>query len=158
TPAGPQPSHCAPQAGCRPAVLVATYRCPWFWPWRLSIGTWPDFMPCVRTAPERELLAPFAATVVLAPHQPGAMLEPGSTVIVLEAMKMEHELATDEACELVRLTVAVGETVVEGQPLAVLRSRRDADNGAAPAAGAPAAAAANAGAGAHLDREREDLA
>ncbi|MHB8693585.1 MAG: carboxyl transferase domain-containing protein [Solirubrobacteraceae bacterium] len=82
-------------------------------------------------ATETELLAPFAATVAHLPHEPGSSIEAGAAVIVLEAMKMEHELTADAACEVVRIAVAVGDAVSEGQPLALLRLHAGAGNGSA---------------------------
>ncbi len=44
----------------------------------------------------------------------------GAAVIVLEAMKMEHEIVADRDGVVESVEVAVGDTVDEGQPLAVL--------------------------------------
>ncbi len=66
------------------------------------------------------LLAPFAGTVVLLPHAAHDTVSAGTTLIVLEAMKMEHELVAERDGVLEQLTVAVGDAVREGQLLAVL--------------------------------------
>ncbi len=79
-----------------------------------------------------KLTAPFAGTVVAVPDQPGAVLAAGAPVIVLEAMKMEHELVAEADCTVQRLEVQTGDVVVEGQLLAVLA---DANGAAARAAG-----------------------
>ena len=76
-----------------------------------------------------KLTAPFAGTVVAVPDQPGAVLAAGAPVIVLEAMKMEHELVAEADCTVARLEVQTGDVVVEGQLLAVLADA----NGAATA-------------------------
>jgi acetyl-CoA carboxylase carboxyltransferase component len=66
------------------------------------------------------LRAPFAATVVAVPASLDQPVGAGSPVIVLEAMKMEHELLAQTAGRLQRLDVSVGDTVQEGQLLAVM--------------------------------------
>ena len=66
------------------------------------------------------LLAPFAGTVVSVPHAIDETIAAGTPVVVLEAMKMEHELVADANATVQRLEVEVGDTVAEGQLLAVL--------------------------------------
>jgi acetyl-CoA carboxylase carboxyltransferase component len=70
------------------------------------------------------LLAPFAGTVVSVPHEIDETISAGTPVIVLEAMKMEHELVSDTAATVQRLEVRVGDSVTEGQLLAVLGAAR----------------------------------
>ena len=70
------------------------------------------------------LLAPFAGTVVSVPHEIDETISAGTPVIVLEAMKMEHELVSDAAATVQRLEVRVGDSVTEGQLLAVLGAAR----------------------------------
>jgi acetyl-CoA carboxylase carboxyltransferase component len=116
-----------------------------------------------------QLLAPFAGTVVSVPQRLEQAVAAGETVVVLEAMKMEHELVAERDGVLRRLEVAIGETVREGQLLAVL-AESDTDTGlsdlppgadTAPS-GEPAAQAgepaAQAGEPAAQAGEREDLA
>src|SRR5579859_7427409 len=66
------------------------------------------------------LVAPFSGTVLAVPHALDETVSAGTPVIVLEAMKMEHELVAEADGVVVRLEVEVGETVSEGQLLAVL--------------------------------------
>jgi acetyl-CoA carboxylase carboxyltransferase component len=68
---------------------------------------------------ETVLTAPVAGTVVSVATL-GERVPAGAPVVVLEAMKMEHEVLTDRGGVLVGLDVAVGELVAEGQPLARL--------------------------------------
>ncbi len=83
------------------------------------------------------LRAPFAATVVAVPHRIDDTVRAGAPVIVLEAMKMEHELIAEADATLEQLEVSVGDNVEEGQLLAVLAAgARSAD--AAPVAAAQA--------------------
>jgi acetyl-CoA carboxylase carboxyltransferase component len=79
------------------------------------------------------LRAPFAATVVAVPGSIDEPVSAGAPVIVLEAMKMEHELVADAAGTVQRLEVRVGDTVQEGQLLAVV----EPGDGAAAVAGEP---------------------
>ena len=68
-----------------------------------------------------QLTAPFSGTVV-STAAPGAAVAAGEAVVVLEAMKMEHELVAEAPGTLTALHVAVGETVDEGQPVAELEA------------------------------------
>ncbi len=66
------------------------------------------------------LRAPFAATVVAVTRAIDESVSAGAPVIVLEAMKMEHELVADVDATVKRLEVKVGDNVEAGQLLAVL--------------------------------------
>jgi acetyl-CoA carboxylase carboxyltransferase component len=95
--------------------------------------------------------APFAGVVVALPHSAGGHVGAGSAVVVLEAMKMEHEVLAEIDGIVREVTVAVGESVEEGQLLLVLASSPAGE----PGGGAEAvSAAAPAGVGG----ERADLA
>jgi hypothetical protein len=87
---------------------------------------------------ETTLVAPFAGTVVAVA---GDRVSAGGPVVVIEAMKMEHEVVAESDATIARLAVGVGDTVTEGQPLAVL---------------APADGPAPTPPGSHPD-ERDDL-
>ena len=69
-------------------------------------------------AEQLEIRAPFAGVVVALPASAGDLVAAGAPVVVLEAMKMEHEVACERGARLVELTVAEGENVVEDQLLA----------------------------------------
>jgi acetyl-CoA carboxylase carboxyltransferase component len=69
---------------------------------------------------ESRLLAPFAGTVIAVARNADEPVTAGSAVIVLEAMKMEHEVVADIDGLIRSVEVAVGDTVDEGQQLAVL--------------------------------------
>lgn len=64
--------------------------------------------------------------------QTGDRVEPGQLLLVLEAMKMEHEIRAPAAGTVAECFYAVGETADEGEPLLVLSSVS-----ASPAASAP---------------------
>ncbi len=92
------------------------------------------------------VLAPMLGTVVSLEAQTGDLLAAGQPLLVLEAMKMQHLVAAPVGGYLRAVTVAVGDTVYEGHPLAHL----------APSADAVAAAAV--GTEVDLDAIRPDLA
>ncbi len=69
------------------------------------------------------LVAPFAGTVVSTPSGTGGPVDAGAPVVVIEAMKMEHEVTADHDGVVAELLVAVGDAVAEGAPLAVIEVR-----------------------------------
>ncbi|HTY96306.1 MAG TPA: biotin/lipoyl-containing protein, partial [Solirubrobacteraceae bacterium] len=102
------------------------------------------------------VLAPFDAVVVALPLGAEDRVRAGAPVVVLEAMKMEHEVLAEVDGVVRELAVAVGEAVSEGQLLATLEPR--AREGAADAAGlgTPGADGAPLGGG-EPEGERADL-
>ena len=66
------------------------------------------------------LTAPLQGTV-LRVAAVGESIRPGRAIVVIESMKMEHDVVLDENVELHSLLVAVGESVKAGQPLAIVR-------------------------------------
>ena len=86
-------------------------------------------------ASHSNVFAPFAGTVVALAEGP---VRAGSAVVVLEAMKMEHEVIAEVDGVVQRLEVAVGDTVGEGQLLAVMaHPRTDPGANRQPAAKTP---------------------
>jgi acetyl-CoA carboxylase carboxyltransferase component len=69
---------------------------------------------------ELPVLAPFAGTVVAVCHARQASVSAGQPLVVLEAMKMEHEVVAEVDGTVQRVDVAVGDTVEPGQQLAVV--------------------------------------
>jgi acetyl-CoA carboxylase carboxyltransferase component len=61
--------------------------------------------------------APFAGVVVAIPHAPDEPVGAGAPVVVLEAMKMEHEVVAESDGVVLELAVQVGDAVEEGQAL-----------------------------------------
>jgi acetyl-CoA carboxylase carboxyltransferase component len=87
----------------------------------------------LRAVPPRiTLVAPFAGTVVSAPSRTGDPVSAGAPVIVIEAMKMEHEVVAGGDGVLAELLVSVGDAVVEGAALAVIEERAGASTAPAP--------------------------
>ena len=69
--------------------------------------------------------APMPGLVVGVPLEPGATVAAGQTVVVLEAMKMENDLASPIAGVLKEVRVSRGQTVDQGEVLVVISSERD---------------------------------
>jgi acetyl-CoA carboxylase carboxyltransferase component len=69
------------------------------------------------------LVAPFTGTVVATPAGADEHVAAGAAVVVIEAMKMEHEIVAERAGTVERVHVEVGQTVQEGQALAVVADR-----------------------------------
>src|ERR1700689_95672 len=80
---------------------------------------------------ELSVTAPFAGVVVSIPHARQEQVGAGAPLVVLEAMKMEHEGLAETAGGVGALAVAVGDAVEEGQLLMTLQPSVD---GGAPAA------------------------
>jgi biotin carboxyl carrier protein len=68
----------------------------------------------------RELRAPMPGLVVRVNHRAGDQVGAGEALVVLQAMKMENELSLPTAGTVASVAVEVGETVEQGQVLAVL--------------------------------------
>ena len=81
------------------------------------------------------MLAPFAGTVVAVWHDDQDSVMAGQALVVLEAMKMEHEVVAEVDGTVRSLEVAVGDTVEPGQRLAILEPAE----GETPAVGGDAA-------------------
>ncbi|MGI8633229.1 MAG: acetyl/propionyl/methylcrotonyl-CoA carboxylase subunit alpha [Solirubrobacterales bacterium] len=66
------------------------------------------------------LIAPMPGQVIDVPATVGDRVEAGDVIVILEAMKMEHELTAPEAGTLTELSVAKGDQVDPGAVLAVV--------------------------------------
>ena len=69
---------------------------------------------------EEKIRAPMACTVVQVPVVAGEKVRAGQTLLVLEAMKMEHELRAERDAEVLRVDARAGEVVAEGDLLMLL--------------------------------------
>jgi acetyl-CoA carboxylase carboxyltransferase component len=74
---------------------------------------------------EIAVTASFAGVVVALPHGPQEPVAPGTPLVVLEAMKMEHEILAEAGGVVGRLAVAIGDEVQEGQLLLTLEPGQD---------------------------------
>jgi 3-methylcrotonyl-CoA carboxylase alpha subunit len=69
------------------------------------------------TAHEGELIARLPGTVVSVAVREGQAVEAGATLLVVEAMKMEHAIVAPKAGRVTKLHCAAGERVAEGAVL-----------------------------------------
>ena len=72
------------------------------------------------TGGEAAVYAPLAGTVVSVSVEPGDLVAPGDELLVIEAMKMEHEVRAQAAGLVREVSAAVGVTVPAGAVLVVL--------------------------------------
>lgn len=75
--------------------------------------------PTARPA-EGSLLAPLPASVVSVAVEPGQHVATGATIVVLEAMKMQHTITAPHGGVVEELNVAPGQQVESGAVLAVI--------------------------------------
>jgi biotin carboxyl carrier protein len=87
-----------------------------------SLRELPRFPATGDALGEGALEAPMPGKVIKLAVAEGAEVEAGDVLVVLEAMKMEHELTAPAAGTVVELRVAEGEQVEAGTPLAVIDS------------------------------------
>lgn len=69
---------------------------------------------------EAKVRAPMPGLVIGTPLEVGSKVERGQTVVVLEAMKMENDLAAPRAGVLKEIKVSQGQTVNQGDVLVVI--------------------------------------
>lgn len=74
---------------------------------------------------EGSCISPMSGTVLRLMVEQGEAVEAGQTLMVLEAMKMEHRVTAPETGVVVSLSVAQGETVDSGVVLAVVEAPKD---------------------------------
>ena len=104
-------------------------------------------VPAAAAPPGQTVLrAPLAGTVVSVTAVPGDLVAPGDELLVIEAMKMEHEVRAQAAGLVHEVPTTAGATVQAGDVLVVLAEAGDAAAGPARAADIP------------LDHVRPDLA
>ena len=69
---------------------------------------------------EARVYAPMPGLVLGVPVEMGASVTLGQTVVVLEAMKMENDLAAPRAGTIKEIKVSKGQTVNQGDVLVVI--------------------------------------
>ena len=74
-----------------------------------------------RTEGEGVVVAPMQGTIVKVHHKAGERIEAGEPLFILEAMKMENEIRSPVAGEMVDLRVQAGDKVASSQVLAIVR-------------------------------------
>jgi acetyl-CoA carboxylase carboxyltransferase component len=78
---------------------------------------------------EQQVTAPFAGVVVTIAHERDEHVDAGSALVVLEAMKMEHEVLAETDGVIRGVAVAVGDAVQEGQLLLTIASSPEVEPG-----------------------------
>ena len=79
-----------------------------------------EAVSAARDSGPSRVMAPIPGKVVAVKIEPGDEVEPGQALVVLEAMKMENELAADQAGKVIAIHVAAGDTVEGGELLVEL--------------------------------------
>jgi 3-methylcrotonyl-CoA carboxylase alpha subunit len=72
---------------------------------------------------EGRLTAPTPGKVIAVLVEPGAVVEKGAPLIVMEAMKMEHTIGAPSAGKVIEVLYAVGDQVTDGAQLLVLEAQ-----------------------------------
>ncbi len=80
----------------------------------------PRFVDPADAVASGSLLAPMPGTVVTVAVEQGAAVEAGQTVLVLEAMKMQHTVTAPTAGTVTEIDVRAGAQVAAGEVLAVV--------------------------------------
>jgi biotin carboxyl carrier protein len=75
-----------------------------------------------RTHGTHEIAAEMVANVLQVLVEPGATVEAGDTVVLLESMKMEIPVLSEWAGRVTEVPVQPGDVVQEGEPLVRLES------------------------------------
>jgi propionyl-CoA carboxylase alpha chain len=95
-----------------------------------SLTVVPRFTDPADAVASGSLLAPMPGTVVRVAVAEGDAVEAGQTVLVLEAMKMQHTVTAPQPGTVTRLSVQTGAQVAAGEVLAVVStSSTDEDQG-----------------------------
>jgi biotin carboxyl carrier protein len=79
-----------------------------------------EAVSAARNSGPSRLTAPIPGKVVAVKVEPGDEVVPGQALVVLEAMKMENELAADQTGKVAAIHVAAGDTVEGGELLVEL--------------------------------------
>jgi propionyl-CoA carboxylase alpha chain len=84
----------------------------------------PRFVDPAEHVSAGSLLAPMPGTVIAIQAEPGATVEPGQALLVLEAMKMQHTISAP-AAGVLEVAVQVGQQVSAGDVLAVVTTSEE---------------------------------
>jgi len=68
------------------------------------------------------MTAPMPGNVVAVAVKVGDRVRAGDTLVVMEAMKMEHKICADKTGTVVSLAVGVGDSIEESLQLAVIET------------------------------------
>jgi propionyl-CoA carboxylase alpha chain len=90
--------------------------------WAVSLRALPRHPDAVAAVAEGSLVAPMPGTVVGVQVTAGEKVRAGQTLLVLEAMKMQHPVVAPAAGVVGSLDVGVGAQVEAGAVLAVIET------------------------------------
>jgi biotin carboxyl carrier protein len=79
-----------------------------------------EAVSAARDSGPSRVMAPIPGKVVSVKVEPGDDVKPGQALVVLEAMKMENELAAEQAGKVTAIHVTAGDTVEGGELLVEL--------------------------------------
>lgn len=83
----------------------------------------PDYTPAGSSGRGKSgMTAPMPGNVVAVLVEVGARVQVGDTLVVIEAMKMEHKIVADKTGQVTALPYGVGDSVEENLQLAVIES------------------------------------
>ena len=92
----------------------------------LSLTVVPTFVDPSDVVAEGSLLAPMPAAVVQVAVQQGDTVTKGQTIVVLEAMKMQHTISAPTDGVVAELSITEGQQVESGAVLAVIENEEEA--------------------------------
>jgi len=72
-----------------------------------------------------KVTAPLPGKIVQVMVEPGAVVKKGDTLIILEAMKMEHAITASRDAVISDIPFAIGEQVTEGTELVLFKPEGD---------------------------------
>ncbi|GAB3243417.1 acetyl/propionyl/methylcrotonyl-CoA carboxylase subunit alpha [Nocardioides dilutus] len=102
-------------------VAIAGERVDVDWPGgHVALRVVPRFVDPADSVATGSLLAPMPGTVVSVDVEAGHQVEAGQTVLVLEAMKMQHRVSAPHAGTVTEIDVKPGQQVAAGEVLAVV--------------------------------------
>ncbi|MGO1165707.1 MAG: biotin carboxylase N-terminal domain-containing protein [Janibacter sp.] len=90
-----------------------------------TLRTLPRFVDPAAQSPAGTLVAPMPGTIVHVGAAVGDVVEAGQSLLVLEAMKMEHAVTAPAGGTVTELTVTTGQQVEQGAVLAVVDTETD---------------------------------
>ena len=111
----------------------------------------------------QEVRSPLQGTIVSLEVAPGDVVRPGAVLLLIESMKMHHDVAADDGGRVAELTVTVGTAVMPGdllvrlEPVIADAAGDGEPSGTAASAAAPTASAVRADLADVLERHRVGL-
>ncbi|QIX28322.1 ATP-grasp domain-containing protein [Nocardioides sp. JQ2195] len=99
----------------------------------VSLRVVPRFVDPADQVAEGSLLAPMPGTIISVGASVGDQVDEGQTILVMEAMKMQHTIAAPYAGTVTELPATAGQQVEAGAVLAVVSTDQSTDSEGEPA-------------------------